>query len=218
MNAVSKLGRWSVITALLGGLILLVALVITGLWLLRAANTTLTQSPLLTQVVSPSSSQPSSLTGRAQWTRYDSLGALTQKADLIIFATVAATEPTTPIGSLPYTLVHLNVNRILKGHADSRITLLQSGGVAGNTTVYLEGNPPYRGGKRYLLFLVRGSSIPGMDANLPEHLDKYVIVNPQGRFIIEDGQMVPQINEDKVAREVASMKENQVINTIERLK
>lgn len=159
---------------------------------------------------------PSFSTGiHADWKLYDNSSALTRKADLIVFATVTTTEPAKPIGSLPYTLVHLRVDRVLKGPPASTITVVQTGGTYGDKTVFLDGDPRYLPGDRYLLFLLKGSNLPGMEMHNPEYLDKYLILGPQARLLVRNGQLVPQLKDDKVSLELMGLDERQAAAAVE---
>jgi hypothetical protein len=92
----------------------------------------------------------------AQWAyRPASVGALARKAPVAVIARVRTVRPGPPLADDPYVAptpterVTVFVERRLYGRAPDRIEIFKTG----SRTEWIEGDPPYAVGERYLLFV-----------------------------------------------------------------
>ncbi len=134
---------------------------------------------------------------QAHWAKhYETLGQMVRDADAIVVARVMGTRPgrsmSTSQGAavLPFTLVDLRVERAVRGSVAALLTLEQTGGFDGERTIYIDGDGgPYDRGEQVLLFLKKQ----------PES-GYYYLVNPQGRFAVENGILRAASPSDPVAQ------------------
>src|SRR3989454_4638650 len=78
---------------------------------------------------------------------------LARAADAIVIGTVAQIETVAGAGGTISTLVTLDVEASVKGHAERRLTLKEPGGSIGGRALWIAGAPRFRTGERQLLFL-----------------------------------------------------------------
>ncbi len=137
---------------------------------------------------------------QASWAEtFDNLGRMTFSSDAVVLATVAGSRPgrvvDTAGGQLPFTLVDLSVTRAIRGDVGGLITVEQTGGDTLENAIYIHGaGGAYLPNQQVILFLKKQ----------PE-TDYYCLINPQGRFSVEEGRLVAVTPEDPVAQ-VLNMK------------
>ena len=78
---------------------------------------------------------------------------LARAADAIVIGTVAQIETVAGADGTISTLVTLDVEASVKGHAERRLTLKEPGGSIGGRALWIAGAPRFRTGERQLLFL-----------------------------------------------------------------
>ena len=147
----------------------------------------------------PGSASPTApkVTADGVWPyNFKSLQEIFDTADVVVVAQVLEvgpgrvieTEPVNPRKSgaidLPktyFTNAKVQVSEYL-GRSELSAPTLTVSQPGGETTPYFIDNPPYASGEVYLLFLKSAPS-PGRE-------NEYVIINPQGRYRIEDDRLV----------------------------
>jgi hypothetical protein len=165
-------------------------------------------------VVAPSlyPGPPSPDAMQATWAdQYVTLREMASDVDAIVLATVQATQPGRQIitgsGSvLPFTLVNLQVARSIRGNLGEGevFTLEQTGGDVGDRSFSIQGDGgPYTPGAQVLLFLKQQ----------PE-TDYFYLVNPQGRFSVQQGQLMAADPEDPVSQRLDLRNLDNAINLI----
>lgn len=121
---------------------------------------------------------------RPQWAHeYDSLDAMSVDVDAVVIATVDGTRPgrtvlTASAGHpLPFTLVDLTIEQVVRGKVGESITVEQTGGTINGTAFYVDGDGGmYQPGEKVLLFV-----------NAQPDTGYYYLVHPQGRYhVIND--------------------------------
>lgn len=127
------------------------------------------------------------------WVGPDSFSGLVDEADAVVDGRVSGVEPGEPIRQparegvpagtipdIPTQRVRFKVEDVIAGSAAGTVTLYQTGGVSGGRDgerrVVADGDPEFRVGGRYLLFLQRR---PGDDT--------YLYFGPSGRFDVDPG-------------------------------
>jgi len=137
------------------------------------------------------SGSPAVASLRATWAfRPDSLKELADNAPLAVTATVAGVEPGEPLiasedvgepdePSIPTQRIVFDVEEILYGSAPAQLVLLKTG----SADTWIDDDPPYQVGERYLLLLTESTSQPGL----------YVPPAPDGRMLVVDGVVQPLI-------------------------
>src|SRR2546429_7102804 len=78
---------------------------------------------------------------------------LARAADAIVIGTVAQIETVAGADGTISTLVTLDVEASVKGHAERRLTLKERGGSIGGRALWIAGAPRFPTGERQLLFL-----------------------------------------------------------------
>src|SRR3989441_5648250 len=78
---------------------------------------------------------------------------LARAAHAIVIGTVAQIETVAGVDGTISTLVTLDVEASVKGHAERRLTLKEPGGSIGGRVLWIAGAPRFRMGERQLLFL-----------------------------------------------------------------
>src|SRR2546425_6684426 len=78
---------------------------------------------------------------------------LARAAHAIVIGTVAQIETVAGVDGTISTLVTLDVEQSVKGHAERRLTLKEPGGSIGGRALWIAGAPRFRTGERQLLFL-----------------------------------------------------------------
>src|SRR3989442_2625008 len=78
---------------------------------------------------------------------------LARAAHAIVIGTVAQIETVAGVDGTISTLVTLDVEASVKGHAERRLTLKEPGGSIGGRVLWIAGAPRFRTGERQLLFL-----------------------------------------------------------------
>lgn len=134
---------------------------------------------------------------RAQWVdHYVSFREMVRDVDAIVLASVLGSRPGRIIPTsggtavLPFTLVDLRVEQAIRGPVTGLITLEQTGGHVGTRAIYIDGDGgPYEWGEQALLFLKKQ----------PE-TGYYYLVNPQGRFAVEEGRLRAASPDDPLAQ------------------
>lgn len=123
---------------------------------------------------------------RPQWAHnHGSLGAMARDVDAVVLGTVEDTRPGRTVFTadgrtpLPFTLVDLAVEKVIRGDAEAFITVEQTGGSVDDMAVYVDGDGGmYKIGEKVLLFLNRQP-----DTGL------YYLVHPQGRYHVFNNQL-----------------------------
>jgi hypothetical protein len=82
-----------------------------------------------------------------------SVRILARAADAIVIATVQEIETVAGADGTISTLVTLDVESVVKGSVERRLTLKQPGGSIGGRTLWIAGSPRFRTGERQLVFL-----------------------------------------------------------------
>ncbi len=121
-----------------------------------------------------------------QWAHtYDSLDAMSVDVDAVVIATVDGTRPGRTVltsngtASLPFTLVDLSVEQVIRGKVADTITVEQTGGTVGDTALYIDGDGGmYQPGEKVLLFV-----------NAQPDTGFYYLVHPQGRYHVINDQL-----------------------------
>src|SRR5213595_3301269 len=85
---------------------------------------------------------------------------LARAADAIVIGTVAQIETVAGADGTISTLVTLDVEASVKGHAERRLTLKEPGGSIGGRALWIAGAPRFRTGERQLLFLYAAADEP----------------------------------------------------------
>lgn len=132
-----------------------------------------------------------------QWANnYQSLSAMSREVDAVVLAVVEDTRPGRTIftsggqNALPFTLVDLAVERVIRGEAEEFITLEQTGGTFDDAAFYVDGDGgEYEVGGRVLLFL-----------NQQPETDYYYLAHPQGRFAVQDDELYAVAPDGPAAR------------------
>src|SRR5438128_5563326 len=78
---------------------------------------------------------------------------LARAADAIVIATVQEIETVAGADGTISTLVTLDVESVVKGSVERRLTLKQPGGSIGGRTLWIAGSPRFRTGERQLVFV-----------------------------------------------------------------
>ena len=133
----------------------------------------------------------------AQWAdNYPTVGAMARDVDAVVLATVEDTRPGRTVfmadgrDPLPFTLVDLAVERVIRGEVEDLITVEQTGGSVDDMAYYVDGDGGlYQHGERVLLFL-----------NQQPDSGYYYLVNPQGRFGVVDNELYAVVPDDPAAR------------------
>ena len=145
----------------------------------------------------------------AMWVdTYQTLGQMVNGVDAIVLGTVQGTRPgrvvPTGAGMLPFTLVDLVVEQAIGGQVGGFITLEQTGGQSGDRSIFIDGDGgEYTPGGRVLLFLKRQP-----DTGF------YYLVNPQGRFSVEQGTLNAVAPDDPLAQQLDTRLLEQAIGLI----
>jgi hypothetical protein len=79
--------------------------------------------------------------------------AIARAADAIVIGTIGAIETVGGADGAINTLVSIDVERTVKGHVGTRVTLKQPGGQLGERGLWIAGSPHFVRGERQLLFL-----------------------------------------------------------------
>lgn len=88
------------------------------------------------------------------------LGDLTDRSTLVFVGTVVERRvAVSDDGLFPFTYVTFDVEEVLKGEADRRLTLRFDGGPVGDHVVRVSGVPEFEVGKRHLLFVAGADEI-----------------------------------------------------------
>ncbi len=121
---------------------------------------------------------------RAHWADdYRNLREMVGGVDVVVVATNVLSQPgrveDADTGNpLPFTNQFFRSEQVLKGQVGGNFVVEQTGGSVGGAVLSIDDGGPYSPGSRYLLFL-----------NKQPDTDMYYLVNPQGRFLNEGGQM-----------------------------
>lgn len=149
---------------------------------------------------------------RPQWAyNHRSLGEMARDVDAVVMATVDDIRPGRTVlmadgrTPLPFTLVDLNVERVLRGEVDDSLTLEQTGGSVGDMSYYVDGDGgPYEVGERVLLFV-----------NQQSDTDLYYLVHPQGRYRVVDNQLLAVAPDSPAGRRLDGRGVGEAIGLIE---
>jgi hypothetical protein len=153
------------------------------------------------------SSPPNSVHMAAMWANnYSSLGEMRGSVDAVVMTTVLRTRPgrtvMTSFGKnvLPFTLVDLRIDEVLRGDVPKRITLEQTGGARDGLAYFANDGGDYEVGSKQLLFLNRQP-----DTNY------FYLASPQGRFHVHADRLTAAVLDEPLAveisgRNVASMR------------
>ncbi len=146
--------------------------------------------------------------------RPESVDALLGRTDAVVYGEVAAVRSGAPLradaeghpdgGEIPTQRISIDVvDRILGLPLLQRLEVFKTG----SADLHLEGDPPYRVGERYLLFLHERDDAPGL----------YIPAAPDGRLLEGgDGRLSPLI-EGAVGRELGGKTVAEATNLIDRL-
>ena len=146
----------------------------------------------------------------AMWVdHFDTVAELRSGVDTVIVATVLGTRAGRVVEGpgltpLAFTLADLRVDRNVAGEPLTGLTVEQTGGRPGDTTLYVNGDGgPYLPGVQYLLFL-----------NRQPDTDFFYLVNPQGRFAVQGGRLRAVAHDDPVAARLDGLTVDLAVRTI----
>ncbi len=167
-------------------------------WLFAAvfAGSGVVMGAIIGPMLSPS---PSGIRMAAMWANsYSSLEEMRGAVDAVVLATVIRTYPGRTVltsngeNVLPFTLVDLRVNEVLRGEVPAEITLEQTGGERDGLVYFADDGGDYQVGAEQLLFL-----------NRQPDTDYYYLASPQGRFHVNAGIMTAAVIDEPLAAELS---------------
>ncbi len=154
-------------------------------------------------VVAPMLSPPPTSDGirmAPMWANsYSSLDEMRRSVDAVVLTTVIGTRPgrtvRTSFGKniLPFTLVDLRVDEVLRGNAPARITLEQTGGARDGLAYFASDGGSYDIGTQQLLFLKQQPDT-----------DYYYLASPQGRFHVHAGVLTAAVADEPLAAQISN--------------